>query len=244
MLDYMPQGELFKLLEQYIRFTPALASFYAAQIVQFFHHMHTHGMIYRDLKPENILMQKNGYIKVTDFGFVKSLSVGQRTYTLCGTPEYLAPEVILNKGHNKAADWYTLGILIYELTVGRPPFQNEDPYKIFEMITNNKILFPRGHDEATKSIIRHLCDHDLTKRYGCLKNGIEDVKGHTFFKNINFKTLNSMETRAPHVPEKLSKKLVNQATGVNGMTHDKIPEARDCSNRSIAKYEDPFLSWF
>ena len=96
--------------------------------------MHSKSLIYRDLKPENVLINKNGYIKLSDFGFIKLLKPGERTYTFCGTPEYMAPEILLNKGHGKAVDWYTLGIFLYELVVGHPPFMNEDTMKLFEMI--------------------------------------------------------------------------------------------------------------
>lgn len=86
--------------------------------------MHGQDLIYRDLKPENVLVQSNGYVKLTDFGFVKRLKAWDRTYTLCGTPEYIPPEIILNVGHGRAADWYTLGIFAYELIMGRPPFMH------------------------------------------------------------------------------------------------------------------------
>jgi serine/threonine protein kinase len=96
--------------------------------------MHSKSLVYRDLKPENVLIQRNGYLKLTDFGFIKLLKPGERTFTLCGTPEYLAPEILLNKGHGKAVDWYTLGIFLYELLVGIPPFIHDDTMKLFEMI--------------------------------------------------------------------------------------------------------------
>ena len=91
--------------------------------------MHSKNVVYRDLKPENILINKNGYLKLTDFGFAKQLE-NEKTYTLCGTPEYLAPEIILNKGHGKAVDWWTLGILLYEMLEGIDPFSDDDPMKI------------------------------------------------------------------------------------------------------------------
>ena len=133
-------------------------------------------MIYRDLKPENVLVQNNGYIKITDFGFVKRLKAWDRTYTLCGTPEYIAPEVILNTGHGRAADWYTLGIFIYELMNGRPPFMHSDTYEIFKMTLREQIPFKQDFSSDAKSLIRHLCDHDLSKRFGNLVNGTSDIQ--------------------------------------------------------------------
>ena len=93
--------------------------------------MHNKSLVYRDLKPENVLFQDNGYVKLADFGFVKEVKPHERTYTFCGTPEYIAPEIILNKGYNQAVDWYALGIFLYELMYGRPPFMSNDPYEIF-----------------------------------------------------------------------------------------------------------------
>jgi serine/threonine protein kinase len=99
-------------------------------------------LIYRDLKPENVLIQQNGFIKLADFGFIKKIRPWERTYTMCGTPEYMAPEVILGLGHGRAADWYTLGILLFELTVGKPPFYDSDPYEIFKQVLRVPIAYP------------------------------------------------------------------------------------------------------
>ena len=103
--------------------------FYGAQVASMFEYLHSKNIIYRDLKPENLLIADDGYLKLTDFGFAKV--VEGRTYTLCGTPEYLAPEILLNKGHGKAVDWWTLGILIYEMNAGIDPFSDEDPMAIY-----------------------------------------------------------------------------------------------------------------
>ncbi len=151
-------------------------------------------------------MHTSGYLKLSDFGFIKCLKPGERTYTLCGTPEYLAPEIILNKGHGKAVDWYTLGVFIYEMMVGRCPFMHEDPYEIFKMIISQKIRFPRDFDKRAKSIIRHLTDHDLSKRYGNLRHGSDDVKNHRFFNEINFYSIITMATKPPHVQSENSVK--------------------------------------
>lgn len=106
-----------------------LLRFYSAQVTSMFEYLHSKNIIYRDLKPENLLIADDGYLKLTDFGFAKV--VEGRTYTLCGTPEYLAPEILLNKGHGKAVDWWTLGILTYEMNAGIDPFSDEDPMAIY-----------------------------------------------------------------------------------------------------------------
>ena len=117
------------------------ARFYSAQVALMFEYLHSLNIIYRDLKPENILIDEEGYLKLTDFGFAKYCQT--RTYTLCGTPEYLAPEVLLNKGHGKPVDWWTMGILTYEMLAGIDPFNDDDPMAIYQKILKGKIKFPR-----------------------------------------------------------------------------------------------------
>ena len=173
--------------------------FYSAHIVTIFEYLHGKNIIYRDLKPENILINSNGYIKLTDFGFAKIIE--GKTYTLCGTPEYLAPEIILNKGHGKAVDWWTFGILIYEMLVGIDPFNDDDPMMVYQKIIKNKIKFPKNIEKDAKSIIKHLLDADVTKRYGCLKDGVKDIIDHRWYKNFDWKNLLFMTLEAPYVPK-------------------------------------------
>lgn len=138
LLDYVPGGELFSYLRRHRRFPEEWAQFYAAEIVLVLEYLHDHqgGVAYRDLKPENLLLDGQGHVKLVDFGFAKRLgsrdSRPVETYTLCGTPEYLAPEVIQNKGHTIAVDWWALGILIYEFLTGYPPFWHQNPIEIYK----------------------------------------------------------------------------------------------------------------
>lgn len=152
----------------------SLFRIYAAQVVLIFEYLHDKNIIYRDLKPENLLIAEDGYLKLADFSFAKVVQT--RTYTLCGTPEYLAPEIILNLGHGKAVDWWTLGILIYEMNAGIDPFTDEDPMIIYQNILKGKVKFPRDMDREAKSLIKHLLVADPSKRLGMLKNGVDDVK--------------------------------------------------------------------
>jgi serine/threonine protein kinase len=141
LFDYVPGGELFSHLRREVKFSNEASRFYAAEIALAFEYLHTFNIAYRDLKPENLLLSAKGHIKITDFGFAKQID--DRSYTLCGTPEYLAPEIIQSKGHNKGVDWWAIGILIYEMLAGFPPFYDENPYGIYQKILAGKIEWPK-----------------------------------------------------------------------------------------------------
>eukprot|EP00968_Pinguiococcus_pyrenoidosus_P019102 scaffold2012_cov228-Pinguiococcus_pyrenoidosus.AAC.9 len=196
-------GEFFTHLRKAGRFDSQKSRFYAAQVAVIFEYLHGQDIIYRDLKPENLLLDETGYIKITDFGFAKHVTF--KTYTLCGTPEYIAPEVLLNKGHGKGVDWWTLGILIYEMMAGQPPFVDEDPMGIYQQVVSGRVAFPRFIDRKAKSLIKKLLVADLTKRYGCLKNGAADVKNHKWFSDFDFEALLERSLPAPIIPEVKSK---------------------------------------
>ena len=198
VLEYVIGGEFFTHLRQAVKFSSEASQFYAAHIVLIFEFLHSKNIIYRDLKPENILLDETGYLKLTDFGFAKKIDYA--TFTLCGTPEYLAPEVLLNKGHGKGVDWWTLGILTYEMLRGEPPFIDEDPMGIYQKILAGKVSFPRGFDKSAKSLVKKVLTADLTRRYGCLKGGAQDIKESKWLASFDFNALLKRELKAPIVP--------------------------------------------
>uniref|UniRef100_A0A7R9UVA8 Uncharacterized protein n=1 Tax=Diacronema lutheri TaxID=2081491 RepID=A0A7R9UVA8_DIALT len=203
VLEYVPGGELFTHLRKAGKFTNDQTRFYAAQIVMAVQALHADSIVYRDLKPENLLLDEDGYLKITDFGFAKY--VEDRTWTLCGTPEYLAPEIIQSRGHGKAVDWWALGILIYEMLAGYPPFYDEDPLGIYQKILEGKIKFPWHFDRHSKDVIKRLLTADLTKRIGNLKGGADDIKKHKWFVGLDWEQLHAKELSAPILPEVKSK---------------------------------------
>ncbi|XP_022919692.1 cAMP-dependent protein kinase catalytic subunit alpha-like [Onthophagus taurus] len=185
VMPFINGGEMFSHLRMQRKFDEMLAKFYAAQIILAFEYLHNLGIIYRDLKPENILIDKDGYLKITDYGFCKKID-NSRTYTLCGTPEYLAPEIIMSQGYNKSVDWWAIGIIIYEMSAGYPPFYAKDPLKIYEKIVSGKFVCPPHFSKPLKDLLNAIIQVDRSKRYGMLKNGARDVKAHDWFKSIDW----------------------------------------------------------
>ncbi|KAH6448648.1 hypothetical protein HBI59_086480 [Parastagonospora nodorum] len=200
VLDYCPGGEVFSYLRRARRFNEPTSQFYAAEIVLILEFLHEReGVAYRDLKPENILIDAEGHLKLVDFGFAKKVE-NRETYTLCGTPEYLAPEVIRNTGHGTAVDWWAFGILVYEFLVGQPPFWDQNPMKIYEQIVEGKVRFPSAMSSDARDLISGLCTVDTSKRLGNISGGASRVKSHPWFKNIDWDRLYNREVNGPIVP--------------------------------------------
>ncbi|KAK2750442.1 serine/threonine protein kinase, AGC [Myotisia sp. PD_48] len=199
--EYCPGGEIFSYLRRAHRFDESTARFYAAEIVLVLVYLHDmQGIAYRDLKPENILLDSEGHIKLVDFGFAKEL-YDVETYTLCGTPEYLAPEVIQNSGHGLAVDWWALGILIYEFFVGQPPFWDPSPMAIYEQIVEGKLRFPKDMPQTAKDIVRALCKVNPSERLGYISGGTKRIMDHPFFEGINWDGLYRRTVKGPIVPQ-------------------------------------------
>ncbi|KAJ6014083.1 cAMP-dependent protein kinase type 2 [Penicillium herquei] len=199
VMDFVEGGELFSLLRKSQRFPNPVAKFYAAEVTLALEYLHHHQIIYRDLKPENLLLDRHGHLKITDFGFAKD--VPDITWTLCGTPDYLAPEVVSSKGYNKSVDWWSLGILIFEMLCGFTPFWDSgSPVKIYENILRGKVKYPPYlHDDAV-DLLSQLITADLTKRLGNLHGGPQDVKNHAWFAEVTWDRLERKDIDAPYIP--------------------------------------------
>ncbi|GAA5807244.1 hypothetical protein MFLAVUS_000600 [Mucor flavus] len=199
VMDYVPGGELFTFMRKCIKLQEDVAKFYAAEVLLTIAYLHTQNVIYRDLKPENILLDAQGHIKMTDFGFAKV--VPDITWTLCGTPDYLAPEIIQSKGYGKPVDYWALGILIYEMLSGVAPFFDDNQFKLYEKIVTCKPVYPSYFSEEVVDLLKHLLTPDLSRRYGNLKAGSQDVIDHPWFKSIDFKQLENRQIKAPFIPD-------------------------------------------
>ncbi|KAG2413306.1 cAMP-dependent protein kinase type 2 [Aspergillus terreus] len=199
VMDFVEGGELFSLLRKSQRFPNPVAKFYAAEVTLALEYLHSQQIIYRDLKPENLLLDRHGHLKITDFGFAKE--VPDITWTLCGTPDYLAPEVVSSKGYNKSVDWWSLGILIFEMLCGFTPFWDSgSPVKIYENILRGRIKYPPYLNPDAVDLLSQLITADLTKRLGNLHGGSEDVKNHPWFAEVTWDRLARKDIDAPYVP--------------------------------------------
>lgn len=182
IMNFVNGGELFFHLKRARKFKEDRARFYAAEICLALQHLHTHEYIYRDLKPENILMTKDGHVCLTDFGLAKELYNGRtHTHTFCGTPEYLAPEIVLNQGHGKPVDWWSFGTLLYEMLVGIPPFYSENVQEMYDMILHSDLYLPDFVSVEAGDLLARLLERDPSKRLGSGPRGVDEIKFHPFF---------------------------------------------------------------
>ncbi|KAK7140587.1 hypothetical protein R3I94_013008 [Phoxinus phoxinus] len=211
-------GELWTILRDRGNFDDSTTRFYTACVVEAFAYLHSKGIIYRDLKPENLILDHRGYAKLVDFGFAKKIGFGKKTWTFCGTPEYVAPEIILNKGHDISADYWSLGILMYELLTGSPPFSGPDPMKTYNIILRgiDMIEFPKKITKNAANLIKKLCRDTPSERLGNLKNGVKDIQKHKWFEGFNWDGLRKGTLTPPIIP--------NLTSSTDTSNFDSFPE--------------------
>ncbi|PNF42262.1 cGMP-dependent protein kinase, isozyme 1 [Cryptotermes secundus] len=203
LLEACLGGEVWTILRDRGCFDDHTTRFVTACVIEAFDYLHARGIIYRDLKPENLLLDTQGYVKLVDFGFSKRLGFSSKTWTFCGTPEYVAPEIILNKGHDRAVDYWSLGVLMHELLTGTPPFTATDPMKTYNIILKgiDMVDFPRHITRAAQSLVKRLCRDAPTERLGYQRGGIQDIKKHKWFQGFDWDGLRQRTLVGPIVQQ-------------------------------------------
>lgn len=210
-MEYVPGGELYERLKQAVPMPVDTVRLYTAQLALAVGYLHSQGIIHRDLKPENVLFDRDGYIKITDFGLAKRLDPSQGTKTFCGTPDYIAPEMIRGQSYGAQVDWWSIGCLAYEMLIGQPPFYDQDAMTVYRAAIKEDVKFPPQYNfapEVTDCLLQ-LLTKDPAKRLGA--NGdLEEVKRHPFFAPINWADLEAKKIAMPWKPAIKSETDVSQ----------------------------------
>ncbi|KAL5036892.1 Serine/threonine-protein kinase [Batrachochytrium dendrobatidis] len=202
ILDYKNGGELFFYLQRETAFSEQRAKFYVCELILAIQHLHKYNIVYRDLKPENILLDCHGHIALTDFGLCKeNMTYDETTHTFCGTSEYLAPEVLTGQGYGKAVDWWSLGILFYEMTTGLPPFYSENINLMYKKILHNELVFPPEFPSYAQSFCRGLIERDPKRRLGAGPEDAEEIKRHPYLIDIDWNLLAKRRIQPPFKPQ-------------------------------------------
>jgi serine/threonine protein kinase len=199
LIEYIQGGELFSHLRRQVRFDFPQYQFVCVEIACALRHLHMLDILYRDIKPENILYTKDGHIRLVDFGFAKVVT--EKTYTLCGTPEYLAPEVLQGAGYGQAVDWWMLGALCFEMACGYPPFYGESPFLVYKKILEGKYSFPSGMVPKPAQIFINGClNSNRANRLGSGSGGFSSIKNNIFFLGIEWNSAAMQLMMPPTVP--------------------------------------------
>ncbi|XP_031564380.1 RAC-gamma serine/threonine-protein kinase-like [Actinia tenebrosa] len=215
VMEYVNGGELFFHLSKDRVFSEDRSRFYGAEMTLAIKYLHDHKVVYRDLKLENLLLDADGHIKITDFGLCKEeISYGATTKTFCGTPEYLAPEVLEDNDYGRSVDWWGVGVVMYEMMCGRLPFYNKDHEVLFELILTEDVKFPSRLSEKAKSILSGLLEKDPQKRLGGKSDDAKEVMKHPFFDIINWDDLYNKKIKPPFKP------VIKSETDVSNFDED------------------------
>uniref|UniRef100_A0A8C1UWN4 protein kinase C n=1 Tax=Cyprinus carpio TaxID=7962 RepID=A0A8C1UWN4_CYPCA len=200
VMEYSPGGDLMTHIHNSI-FSERQARFYSACVLLGLEFLHQNRIVYRDLKLDNLLMDSDGFVRIADFGLCKEgMGHGDRTSTFCGTPEFLAPEVLTDSMYTRAVDWWGLGVLIYEMLVGESPFPGDDEEEVFDSIVNDEVRYPRFMSPESVSIIQKLLQKNPEKRLGAGEQDANEVKRHRFFQGIEWEALLAKRVKPPFLP--------------------------------------------
>uniref|UniRef100_A0A1I8NZJ0 cGMP-dependent protein kinase n=1 Tax=Stomoxys calcitrans TaxID=35570 RepID=A0A1I8NZJ0_STOCA len=217
-------GDVWTVMSQRRFFDEKTARFIAGCVVEAFDFLHSHNIIYRDLKPENLMLTTDGYCKLVDFGFAKHIPTNQKTHTFAGTPEYVAPEIILDRGHDRSVDYWALGILIFELLVGKTPFRGQNQIKIYQQILGgiDVVQMPSKIPKPAQNLIRSLCKQLPAERLGYQRKGILDIKKHSWFDGLDWQKLRNKQLSSP-IKRPIHSKTDLQHFGPSGVENEVDP---------------------
>lgn len=238
--EYIPGGNLATHLKLLKTFTLEQSKFYAAHVIKAFEYLHSQNILYRDLRLKNLLLEKGGYLKLINFDMAKRLNHLNRTYSIIGRPKNLSPEIILNKGYGKPADWWTLGVLLFEMLVGKDPFRDKDPILVYQKIIIGRINFPKRIDKDAKMLIKQLLNPDEKLRYGCGKNGILDITYHRLYNDFDWKSFEAKQLNAPYIPS-----MKGSDDTIYYPTYEAVKKEDFLivGDKDKEKDRDPFLDW-
>lgn len=208
LMEFLNGGDLMFHIVESKKFTEDRARFYAAEILCGLQFLHSEGIIYRDLKLDNVLLDLNGHCKISDFGMCKKISQDGRAQTFCGTPDYIAPEILQGNTYNFSVDFWSFGVLMYEMLTGYSPFHGEDEEELFQAIQHHDVPYPNSISDNSVSCVKKLLERDPLKRLGMKTSPFGNIREHAFFTKIDWRKLENRELEPPFKPKVVSKKLL------------------------------------
>lgn len=200
IMEYLAGGELFMQLQKERMLMEDTAIFYLSQVLLALEHLHELGIIYRDLKPENIMLDREGHVKLTDFGCVKESASDEVNYTFCGTVEYMAPEILNRSGHGKEVDWWSFGILVHDMLTGAPPFTGGNRKIITERVLKSKLQLKKYLTPNAKDLLKKLLNKQAENRLGAGEKDSRAIKEHKFFSGVKWEDVLARTNKPPFQP--------------------------------------------